>query len=177
VARLEWFVYQNGTPPTGPTSSPKILEMRERGELDAGALLYPVEGGEWKLLADLLPVLQARCQEVPYPWFIFREGRPPLGPLDDELLRRGIDAGKVPRDALLSRANGVAWYSQARALAEPTPSPAPAEDGEERQVKTALRAAVAPPAPPDPVTRERMILAAFCATPLVLGALIALLVR
>jgi hypothetical protein len=36
---------------------------------------------------------------------------------------------------------------------------------------------VAPPAPPDPVTRERMILAAFCATPLVLGALIALLVR
>jgi hypothetical protein len=97
------------------------------------------------------------------------------------LLKRGIDAGKVPPDALLSRANGAAWYSQARALAEPPASPPPEdeEEGEERQAKTALRAAIAaaPAATPDPVARERMILAAFCAAPLLLGLLIALLAR
>ncbi len=180
MARYEWFVYQNGAPPTGPVSSQNLLQQHQNGDLDARTLIFPVEGGEWRPLSELLPVLQARCHEEPPPWFIFREGRSPLGPLDDVLLKRGIEAGKVPPDALLSRANGAAWYSQARALAEPPATAVPAEDPEERQVKTALRAAVVSPppaAPADPVARERMILAAFCATPLLLGLLIALLVR
>lgn len=94
------------------------------------------------------------------------------------MLKRGIDAGKVPPDALLSRANGAAWYSQSRALAEPPAAPPPEEEeGEERQAKTALRSAITPAPAPDPVARERMILAAFCAAPLLLGLLIALLAR
>lgn len=179
MARYEWFVYQNGTPPTGPVSSQKILQQHEGGELEKKTLLYPIEGGEWKPLEELLPVLRARSQPNLAPWFIFREGRPPLGPLDDTLLQRGIEAGKVPPDALLSRANGAAWYSQARALAEPVPAlDTPEDDGEDRQAKTALRNAIAAPPPPaDPVKRERMILAAFCVTPLLLGLLIALMAR
>lgn len=182
MARYEWFLYQNGTPPTGPFSSQDILKQHENEELSSKALLFPVEGGEWKSLKECLPILQARCQPNIAPWFIFREGRSPLGPLDDTLLQRGIDAGKLPADALLSRTNGAAWYSQARALAEPIPpldSPLnlPEIGEEDRAAKTAIRAAAAAPAPKDPVTRERMILAAFCAAPLLLGLLIALLSR
>jgi len=184
VARNEWFVYQNGTPPTGPLSSEQVLRQHSEGALHPKTLVCPAEGGEWQAVAEALPALQARPEPGPAPWFIFREGRPPLGPLTEELVQRGISASKIPSDALMSRANGLAWYSQARALAEPVVVQAqvePALGDEARHEKTAVRAAVvAPPAPPPAdaqLARERMILAGFCAVPVLLGLLIALAVR
>lgn len=178
MAKNEWFVYQNGTPPSGPVSSESLLRQHGESKLGSKTLLCPAEGGEWKPVAELLPLLQARTETSAPPWFIFREGQPPLGPLTDTLLQRGIEAGRVPPDALLSRAGGLAWYSQARALAEPAIAPAAdPPDEETRHEKTAMRPAVVAPASDAQLARERMILAAFCAAPLLLGALLALFAR
>ena len=179
MSAKEWYLYDRGTPPVGPLSSREVLDQHASGSLSKNALLCPVEGGDWTPIADRLAVLQARTAEAVPPWFIFREGSAPLGPLTDALLQRGVEADRVPTDALLGRANTTAWYSRARALAEPPPSlppttqaasvPPPSHD--ERRETTALRSAVVMPAP-DPIARQRTILLGFCALPLVLGAVL-----
>lgn len=210
MSAKEWYVYDHGAPPVGPFSSGEVLEQHQAGALSKGARLCAVEGGEWRPVADVMPVLLARTGDGPAPWFIFREGNPPLGPLTDALLQRGVEADRVPSDALLGRANAAAWYSRARALAEPPPSQAPvaardpqrtsserlsaerisvdrlatdrtssdriSSDRISRHDPTMVRQAVTfASVPEEALKKQRTVLLAFCAVPVVLGVVLAMI--
>jgi len=77
-------------------------------------------------------------------WWVTQSGQDPVGPVTTELLLKGIDAGKVPIEALVCEVGGQSW----RALGEVAPfADAVARQSRARRFDHAERTMVDPEPP------------------------------
>lgn len=111
------FTPGSSTPPRGPVSREELASEYAAGVLPTGSRACPVGGGEWLSVAEVLgvttsePMVAREVVALPDPerFEVTIDGSTIIGPVSRDQLERGLEAERVPRDALARRVGEEGW--------------------------------------------------------------------
>lgn len=133
----QWFVYRDGGQTVGPVSSDQVAGGIRAGKVPLDSYVCPAEGGEWKLVDQVIDFVGAvrsitdalasrerqghrAPTEIPSHlatdagpealWYVSANGSAPFGPITTEQVRRGIRSGQVAAVSQVNRAGSPDWY-------------------------------------------------------------------
>jgi len=108
------FVPGSSAPPEGPLDAATIQARAKAGALPEDARICVVGGEQWVLVSALI--------KKPSPSFEVKVGDAVAGPVTLDQIRRGVDAGKIPRDASARQIGEDRWLEIADVLAGDRPA-------------------------------------------------------
>jgi hypothetical protein len=84
------------------------LEARfENGLLPGAEFAANQDQGAWRRIREVIS--PSGAHRMPCLWYVTRRGANVVGPVETDLLQRGILAGRVPSDSVVCRAGEVRW--------------------------------------------------------------------